>query len=650
MPHARPAFRLGLVLSLLLGLLVGVTSPVQAAGGDLVSWGYNAHGQLGDGSTDTRTLPVSVTPDFPDEVVEMAGGFGHSLVLLADGTVWAWGWNNVGQLGNGDAAGDSLVPTLVQGLPVITAISAGAAHSMALDVDGNVWTWGSNGNSQLGLGPSAPSIATTPTRIVAFDAIEIVDIAAGAAHALALDTNGTVYAWGNNSRGELGDGSTTDQPAPTPVTFPPDTNIDRVAAGPGANHSFAITTTGTLYGWGANFRGQAAPGSTSDQLTPAVVAGVDDVVDVGGGDRHTLVLTATGEVYGWGENTFGQVGTGTEDVLIATPTLVLTGATAIAVGTAHSLALDENGMIQAWGSNQFGQLGDGTTSHRRAPTPVQSTRTFTTIAAAEHHSLASLDLTPPTTTATVNGEAPNDGWYQSATVTLIADEPATTTYEVDANATQTYTDPFPLPDGEHTITYRSTDPFENVEDDQTLTVKVDSTAPSIQPIQSQMLDPVSPAGAPVFFTLIVADLLTPTDDLLVTCVDQFDNPFTSGQYAPIGTTTITCTVTDLAGNTASTSFTVTVQGVGDLFGELRSMIAALGLDSSMQQTLLTQVNIAELLANGSQPGLTCVQLTNLDLQITSQESRRRIDRRDAAAIYTQTQQIRSVIGCGGMPG
>jgi len=187
---------------------------------------------------------------------------------------------------------------------------------------------------------------------------------------------------------------------------------------------------------------------------------------------------------------------------------------------------------------------------------------------------------------------------------------------------------------------------------QTITgINIDLTNPTIQPIPNQTLDPVNASGTPVVFTTVVADNLTPTNELVVSCVDQFSNPFTSGQYAPAGaTTTITCTVTDLAGNTASTSFTVTVLGVGDLFAQLRAMIADLDLDRSVERTLLTQVAIAEMLANGSQSGLSCVQLTSLDLQIKAQESRRRIDRRDAAEIYAQTQQIRSVIGCGGLPG
>ena len=638
MPHARPAFRLGLVLSLVLGLLVGVTTPVQAENGDLFSWGRNDDGQLGDGTYDDQWLPVSVTPDFPDKVVAVAGGVGHTLALLADGTVWAWGRDNYGQLGNGDA-GNSPVPTQVSGLPPITAISAGGFHSVALAEDGKVWTWGYNIWGQLGI--DSFDDAQLPVEVLSLS--EVVDIAAGFLHTLALTRDGTVYAWGHNAFGQLGIGSNENQSTPVEVESLSDAEIVNVASGPAADVSLAITADGMLYEWGTN------PAGTGTRFTPVMVAGISDVVDATAGYVQIQALTADGTVYGWGDNLYNGTGdTGFTD----TPQWVMDDAVAVVAGAFHSLVIDEQGTLWSWGRNTNGQPGTGTNDHESLPVVVQTSLRFRAVAAGYYHSLAiEGDITLPTTTATVNGEAPNDGWYQSATVALTTNEPATTTYEVDADATQTYTDPFSLPDGEHTITYRSTDLAGNVEKDQTLTVRVDGTAPSIQPIQSQTLDPVSLAGAPVTFTTVVADNLTQANELVVTCVDQFSSPFVSGQYAPPGmVTTIACTVTDLAGNTASTVFTVEVSGSSDLFAELREMINDLNLTGGTGQTLLTQVAIAEAMVNAGQSSLACVQLTSLDLQIKAQESKRRIDRRDAAAIYAQTQQIRNVIGCGGVPG
>ena len=808
MPHACPSFRLGLVLSLLLGLLVGITTPVQAADGDLFSWGSNQFGQLGDGTKDDRRLPESVTPDFPAEVVAVAAGGYHSLALLDDGTVWAWGRNSQGELGNGDA-GDSYTPTQVPGLPAITAISAGGYHSMALDEDGTIWTWGYNSNGQLGNGSfvSAESPIQLPTLT------DVVDIAAGYFHTLALTENGTVFAWGFNDRGQLGIGSGPDQPTPTVVAFPNDPEIVNVASGAGSHNSLAIAADGTLYQWGRDLAGSV------HRYAPVMVEGISDVVDASAGIHHVQALTANGAVYGWGQNVYS--GTDTPEIS-DTPRWVMDDAVTVVAGGYHGLAIDSTGALWSWGGNADGQLGTGTSDYASSPVLVETSLTFRAVAGGWFYTLAIEglpDITPPITTATVNGLAPEDGWYQSATMTLIADEPATTTYEVGAGPTQTYTDPFMLSDGEHTITYRSTDLAGNVEDDQTLTVKVDSTNPTIQPIPGQTLDqltptgttvtfttdvgdnftptddlvvacvdqhlqpfasgqtapvattiitctvtdlagntsstdfvvtvvadldppalavettsggepylpgtwttqpvtvvftctdavvlgpgiaettsttvdteganqqvaspacqdgagntatpqtvtginidwtdptiqpipsqtlePISPAGAPVVFTPNVADNVTQAHELVVTCVDQFSNPFTSGQFAPIGLTTMTCTVTDLAGKTTSTAFTVTVSGVGEQLVELRAMISSLPIDSTVKQTLLTQVAIIEAMVNAGQSGMACVQLTNLDLQIKAQESKRRIDRRDAAAIYAQTQQIRNVIGCGG---
>jgi len=639
MSPARPAFRLGLVLSLLLGLLVGVTTPVQAATGDLFSWGSNDRGQLGDGMTDERHLPVNVTPDFPDEVVAVEGGSFYSLALLADGSVWAWGQDSDGQLANGDDASDSPIPTEVPGLPPITAISAGSRHSMALDENGNIWTWGDNAFGQLGNG--SVDDAHSPIQVPSLTAV--VDIAAGYRHTLALTENGTVYAWGRNDYGQLGVGDVPNQSIPVVVTTLTDAEIVNVATGSAADISLAMAADGTMYEWGRD------PSEGVARSAPVMVEGISDVVDAAVGFSHIQALTADGTVYGWGANRYNGTGNpGFSD----TPHWVMDDAVAVVSGVYHSMAIDEQGTLWGWGANTSGVLGTGTQDPEYWPVPVQTSRSFHGVAAGWYHSLAiEIDVSPPTTTITVNNEAPGADWYQSATVTLMTDEPATTTYEVDGGLTQLYTSPFVLPDGIHTITYRSVDESENVEDDQTLTVKVDGTTPTIQPIQSQTLDPLSPAGAPVVFTPVVIDLLTPTGDLIVSCVDQFENPFVSGQFAPPGTlTTITCTVTDLAGNEASTAFTVQVFGSGDLFADLRGLIAGLNLPGSTGQTLLTQVAIAEAMANAGQPGLSCVQLTSLDLQVKAQESKRRIDRRDAAAIYAQTQQIRYIIGCGGMPG
>jgi len=263
--------------------------------------------------------------------------------------------------------------------------------------------------------------------------------------------------------------------------------------------------------------------------------------------------------------------------------------------------------------------------------------------------VVTVDQRAPTTTAEVTGPG-QTVWYRSASVMLTTDESATTTYSINGVGPQAYAGPFALPgDGLHEVAFQSVDTLGNEELTKTITVWVDGTAPVFQPLADQTLDPIGPAGAPVFFKPVVTDNLSSLGSISATCVDQQGNPFASGQFAPAGVTTITCSATDQAGNTASESFVVTVQGVDALFTELDSLLVDLNLDSSIERTLLTQAALAETFANSGQPAMSCVQLVSLDLQIKSQESRRRITARDAREIYALTQQIRSVIGCGGAP-
>jgi len=635
--------------AMLLSLFAGSTGPAIAGESHGWGWGMNSGGALGDGTSTQSTSPVPMV-GLPDDIIQIATGYEHSLALTADGSVWAWGENGEGQLGTGDNI-DSTVPVEVSGLEDVTivAISCGIGFSLALTDQGHVYSWGDNSDGALGDGTFTHS--NVPTRITTL--ADIVDIASGSYHALALSSSGTVYAWGRNQYGQLGDIESAGgmQASPIVVPIPSSDPIVNIASGPGSQHSMAISASDKLYEWGFDYVQYISDtSSTQEELTratPAEVAIIPGVVDAALGVDHNLVLTETGALYSWGWYVAAGIDWPTN--IVETPQQVMSDVNAIAAGRYHSLALTTGGQVWIWGSNMYGQVGNGATVLQATPDQIMPTTTIGLIAAGVYHSLVlEADLTAPTTTATVDGPQGQDDWYRSATVTLSTDETATTSYSINGGDLLTYAAPFPLPDGVNTITYSSTDIWDNIEEDQTLTVKVDGTSPTIQPIQSQTLAPISPAGAPVVFAPVVADTLTPSNDLLVTCVDQFDNAFASGQYAPPGTlTTITCTVTDLAGNVASTAFTVQVLGSGDLFADLRGLITGLNLTGGTGQTLLTQVAIAEALANGGQSGMACLQLTSLDLQVKAQESKRRIDRRDAAAIYAQTQQIRNVIGCEG---
>ena len=247
----------------------------------------------------------------------------------------------------------------------ISSIAAGASHSLALLHDGTVMAWGENSSGQLGDGTnsSRPNSALIP------GLTNVHAIAAGGSHSLALLHDGTVMAWGQNSSGQLGDGTNSSRPTPTPI--PGLTNVHAIAAG--GSHSLALLHDGTVMAWGANYAGQMGDGTTTPQQSPTPVHGVTNVRVVSAGGLHSLALLHDGTVMAWGSNTSGQLGDGTATRRGApVPTLCPCDTNAIAAGDRHSLALLQDGTIMSWGTNSEGQLGDGTTESRPTPAPTSS--------------------------------------------------------------------------------------------------------------------------------------------------------------------------------------------------------------------------------------------------------------------------------------
>jgi alpha-tubulin suppressor-like RCC1 family protein len=307
-----------------------------AAAGTVAAWGDNAYGQLGDGTTTERSTPATV-PGLTDLVAVAAGDL-HSLAIRTDGTVAAWGENFYGQLGDGTTTNRS-TPITVTGLTDVTAVAAGDFHSLAVRTDGTVAAWGLNlgfdaigGGGQLGDGTTTNR--STPITVTGLT--DVVAIAAGDRHSLALRGDGTVAAWGANADGQLGDGTSTR--GATPVTVTGLTAVVAVAAG--GHHSLVLRTDGTVAAWGANADGQLGDGTTTRRATAATVAGLDDVIAVAGGSFHSLAVRADGTVAAWGWNSHGQLGDGTTTNRVAPITVTgLTDVRAVAGGDWHSLAL-----------------------------------------------------------------------------------------------------------------------------------------------------------------------------------------------------------------------------------------------------------------------------------------------------------------------
>jgi alpha-tubulin suppressor-like RCC1 family protein len=348
-------------------------SLVLKADGTLWAFGSNPNGQLGDGSTTERRTPVQVvTATGPlTEVVAVAAGSYHCLAVRRDRTVWGWGWNQSGQVGNGTYATNETraVQVLAASDPLtdVVAVAAGTSHSLALKQDGTVWGWGSNASGQLGDGTINSSPRTRAAQVPWLAGITA--ISSGAHHSVALKSDGAIagslWVWGENSNGQLGDGSNTIQTRPTRVLE------NAVLTDAGMLHTLAGLSNGATVGWGHNGYGQIGDATTtSPRLVPATVSGVTNTKQLSAGGYSSLFLLSDGTVMGSGYNSIGELGDGTL-VQRSSPVPVAWLSDVVSVSTArkmvtpyevpetHSLAITADGVVWSWGGNNYGQLGTG---------------------------------------------------------------------------------------------------------------------------------------------------------------------------------------------------------------------------------------------------------------------------------------------------
>lgn len=348
--------------------------------GTLQAWGYNNYGELGDGTDDRRLTPVIVKGPGGkgnlEGIVAVAAGSAHSIALKKDGTVWAWGYSSKGQLGDG-SDDDRQTPVQVKGpggkgtLEGIVSIAAGGRHTVAVKKDGSVWAWGYNDDGELGDGTSKKRFAAVQVKGPGKQGFleNMVAVAAGSAHTLALKKDGTVWAWGNNDKGQLGDD--TGNSNETPVLVKGLKGIIAIAAG--TTHSLALKGDGTLWAWGGNNAGQLGDKSVNNHLAPVWVKSIAGVAAMAAGENHSAALKADGTVWTWGSNNAGQLGIneGTSSMRLV-PVFVdgLSGIKAIGAGNNHTLAIKNDGTLWAWGANNKGQLGDNSRDDRLVPVQV----------------------------------------------------------------------------------------------------------------------------------------------------------------------------------------------------------------------------------------------------------------------------------------
>ena len=321
-----------------------ITDGEPAAGApSLLGWGGNGWGEIGDGSKTQRDTPVWVVPQLDAKKV-VGGGYdwGYwTLALGADGTVWSWGSNDSGQLGDGTLVTERSTPGVVAFLTDAVDIAAGGSHGLAVRSDGSVWTWGL-------LPPSAGS-SRLPARFWGLS--DIVAVAAGADFSLALRNDGRVFAWGWNGSGQLGDGTQVKRTDPVQVAGL--TTVRSIAAG--RLSSFAIKSNGAVVAWG---EGALGNGGTARQLTPVPIPGLSNIEQISASDSG-LARTTAGDVLFWGGGFWGESGDGTVNGPHLTPVQVpgLHQITEIAIRGLHCVALQSNGAVWAWGSGVSGDIG-----------------------------------------------------------------------------------------------------------------------------------------------------------------------------------------------------------------------------------------------------------------------------------------------------
>jgi alpha-tubulin suppressor-like RCC1 family protein len=341
------------------------TCGLTAAGG-VKCWGRNEHGQLGDNTTTNHYTPVGVS-GLTSGVKTLAAGGEHACALTAGGGVKCWGYNLHGQLGDGTTT-DRHTPVDGIGLASgVLTVAANEFHTCALTAGGGVKCWGDNDFGQLGDGTTTDR--STPVDVVGL-ASGVRALAVGAGHACALTAGGGVKCWGDNWAGQLGDGTITERLTPVDVVGLA-SGVQALTAG--QYHICALLQTGGVKCWGWNNNGQLGDGSISTRLTPVDVSGLASGVQaLAAGGIHTCALTAGGGVKCWGNNGSGELGDDTTTER-HTPVDVFgleSGVRALTAGQYHTCALAVTGGVKCWGDNEWGQLGDDTTTDRRKPVDV----------------------------------------------------------------------------------------------------------------------------------------------------------------------------------------------------------------------------------------------------------------------------------------